>query len=389
MKDKIINFLLIFLLIFLAINFFANNWKNNNQVPETISLVSEKNSYTIPAWVKLKVTNNTSDDFSFNTCNDLDIKKDSKIIKPEKCNIVKLNPWENYSVNYSKEYGKFFDEWEYFAVLKTGENDILTKFEIERKWFISKFFIFFFYAPIYNLMAFLLQITSYSLWWAIILITIILRILLVYPQQKMMMSQRKMQLIQPQIKELQQKYKWNAQMLWMEMMKLYKEKNISPFGSFGLLFLQMPILIVIYHVILSIQDYANMYYLYSFIWEYSVAFIKEMFFWVNLLASWWITWLILAIIVWILQFLQVKLSLSYNKQNTKKTWVVLEKKKDSKDYESFMPDPELINKFMMYWLPIMIWFATYHFFAWLWIYWWISTAFMIIQQLFINKILKK
>jgi membrane protein insertase Oxa1/YidC/SpoIIIJ len=178
-------------------------------------------------------------------------------------------------------------------------------------------------------------------------------------------------------------------MLWMEMLKLYKEEKINPFSSFWLLFLQMPILIVIYHVILSIQSYSNMYYLYWFIWDYSVSLINNTFFWFNLLWVWWVNWIILAVTVWALQFVQIKLSLSYNKQNNSKTWIVLEKKKDAKDYESFMQDPEMLNKFMLYWLPVMIWFATYSFFAWVWIYWWIWTAFMIVQQLFVNKIFKK
>jgi YidC/Oxa1 family membrane protein insertase len=56
-------------------------------------------------------------------------------------------------------------------------------------------------------MAFLLEITSYSLGWSIIIITIILRLILLYPQHKMMVSQKKLQLIQPKIKDLQEKYK--------------------------------------------------------------------------------------------------------------------------------------------------------------------------------------
>jgi len=56
-------------------------------------------------------------------------------------------------------------------------------------------------------MAFLLEITNYSLGWAIIIITIIIRIILLYPQHKMMVSQAKMQKIQPKIKEIQNKHK--------------------------------------------------------------------------------------------------------------------------------------------------------------------------------------
>jgi membrane protein insertase Oxa1/YidC/SpoIIIJ len=84
----------------------------------------------------------------------------------------------------------------------------------------------------------------------------------------------------------------------------------------------------------------------------------------------------------------VKLSLFYSQQ-AKKSQVVLEKKKDATDYSSFMPDPELLNKFMLYGMPIMIAVVTFTFFAGLGLYWGVGTIFMILQQLFVNKILKK
>jgi len=59
---------------------------------------------------------------------------------------------------------------------------------------------------------------------AIIGVTVIIRILLLFPQHKMMVSQRKMQAIQPKIKELQKKYKGNQQQMGMELMQLYKKE---------------------------------------------------------------------------------------------------------------------------------------------------------------------
>ena len=70
-------------------------------------------------------------------------------------------------------------------------------------------------------------------------------------------------------------------------------------------------------------------------------------------------------------------------------WVVLEKKKWANDYSSMMPDPEMMNKVMLYGMPVMVWIFTYQFPAWLGIYWWISTLFMIVQQLVVNNKLKK
>ena len=69
--------------------------------------------------------------------------------------------------------------------------------------------------------------------------------------------------------------------------------------------------------------------------------------------------------------------------------MVLEKKKDANDYSSFMPDPDMLNKFMLYGMPVMIAFITYTFFAGVGLYWGVGTLFMILQQLFVNKILKK
>ena len=67
--------------------------------------------------------------------------------------------------------------------------------------------------------------------------------------------------------------------------------------------------------------------------------------------------------------------------------MVLEKKKDANDYSSFMPDPDMLNKFMLYGMPVMIAFITYTFFAGVGLYWGVGTLFMILQQLFVNKIL--
>ena len=386
MKDKIFNLLLVVLLVLLTANLFL--WKKEVvNVENTISLKTQ-DSYTVPAGIKVDVQNKTANEFSFHTCADFQIKKDSKIITPEACKDVTLKSWETYTIDLSNEFSKFSDTGKYFASLKKNDVDVISQFEVEHRWFFGKFFIFFFYAPVYNLMAFLLEITNYSLGWAIIIITIIIRCILLVPQHKMMLSQAKMQKIQPKIKEIQEKYKGNNQMLWVELMKLYKDEKVNPMGSCGLLLIQMPILLVIYHVIVWIQNSSNTYYLYSVLSDYDMGSISANFYWVDLFWMWGLNWIILALIVWVLQYIQVKLSLHFQQKN-KPTGVVLEKKKDANDYSSFMPDPDMMNKFMLYWMPVMIAFITYTFFAWVWLYWWVGTLFMIFQQLFVNKILKK
>lgn len=387
MKDKIINFLLVFLLVFLLMNLFFPVEKNKQKTGIQIS--TDKTNYTIPLSLSINISNFSEENIVINPCKDIQIKKDDIIItKKTECSDIVIKQNETKTISYQNEYNLFKYTWTYLILTKIKDKEYTSSFNLENAWFFKKFFVFFFYQPIYNLMAFLLKFTSYSLWWAIVIITVIIRLLLLIPQHKMMLSQRKMQLIQPKIKEIQEKYKWNHQMLWMELMKLYKKENVNPFGSCGLLLIQMPILIVLYYVIIWIKNQSNQFYLYSFLSDYNASLIDSNFYWLDLFWIWWWAGLILAFIVWLLQFIQTKLSLSYNKINDNKN-IVLEKKKWNSNYESVMPDPEIINKFMLYWLPVMIMIFTYFFFAWVGLYWGISTLFMIFQQAFVNKVLKK
>ena len=82
-----------------------------------------------------------------------------------------------------------------------------------------------FYEPIYNLFVALLTfLPGHMLGWAIVIITLIIRLLLLAPQHHMLMSQKKLQLIQPKIKALQKEHKGDQAKLGMEMLDLYKKE---------------------------------------------------------------------------------------------------------------------------------------------------------------------
>lgn len=202
-----------------------------------------------------------------------------------------------------------------------------------------------------------------------------------------MVSQKKLQWIQPKIKKIQEENKWNQQAIGMKLMELYKTEKVNPMGSCGFLLIQMPILLVIYNIILSIKDPSNFFHIYDFQSSFDISSINFSFFGMDLLQSGWITWALLALTVAAIQFTQVKLSLAGKKVEKKD--VVLEKKKWANDYSQMMPDPEMMNKFMLYGMPAMVGVFTYTLIAWVGIYWGTSTLFMVFQQLFVNKILKK
>lgn len=90
---------------------------------------------------------------------------------------------------------------------------------------------------------------------AIILFTIIIKLILMPLNIRSQKAMRKQQKIQPVLQELQKKYANDQQKLQQETMKLYKENNISMMGGCLPLLLQMPILIGLYRVIQSPLSY--------------------------------------------------------------------------------------------------------------------------------------
>jgi YidC/Oxa1 family membrane protein insertase len=84
---------------------------------------------------------------------------------------------------------------------------------------------------------------------SIIGLTVTIRTLLIPLFVKQIKSSRNMQLLQPQIKALQQKYKHDRERLTQEQMKLWKETGTNPFASCLPLILQMPIFFALFRVI--------------------------------------------------------------------------------------------------------------------------------------------
>jgi len=96
---------------------------------------------------------------------------------------------------------------------------------------------------------------SYGL--AIIVLTIIVRLLLLPLTLKQTKSMSKMTEIQPELKKLQDKYKNDPQRLNQETMKLYKEHGANPMSGCLPLLIQMPIIIALFTVFRELQGIEN------------------------------------------------------------------------------------------------------------------------------------
>ena len=91
---------------------------------------------------------------------------------------------------------------------------------------------------------------------AIILLTILIRVILYPLMQKQMVSMREMQKIQPLMKAVQDKYKNDKERLNKELMALYKEHKVNPMSGCLPLLIQMPILILLFQT-LRVFDYLD------------------------------------------------------------------------------------------------------------------------------------
>ena len=90
---------------------------------------------------------------------------------------------------------------------------------------------------------------------SIVLSTIIFKAIILPLTIKQTKSMKKMQDLNPQIKELQEKYGKDPQTLQRKQMELYKEANYSPFAGCLPMLIQFPILISFFYVIRSPEIY--------------------------------------------------------------------------------------------------------------------------------------
>jgi YidC/Oxa1 family membrane protein insertase len=84
---------------------------------------------------------------------------------------------------------------------------------------------------------------------SIIALTVCTRALLIPLTYKQLKGMRALQALQPQIKEIQAKYKNDRQRMQQEMMRFYQENKVNPFASCIPLIAQLPVFITLFYVL--------------------------------------------------------------------------------------------------------------------------------------------
>ena len=89
----------------------------------------------------------------------------------------------------------------------------------------------------------------YSWGWAIIVFTVLIKVVTLPLTLKQLQSTKAQQMVQPRIREIQEKYGKDRQKLAEEQMKLYKEAGVNPMGGCLPMLIQLPILWALYQAL--------------------------------------------------------------------------------------------------------------------------------------------
>jgi len=85
--------------------------------------------------------------------------------------------------------------------------------------------------------------------WAIVVLTLLVRAILIPLYRKQLVSQRRMQLLQPELKEIQRRFKGDSMKVRLAQQELMRERGVNALAGCLPLLLQLPLLFIMYSVI--------------------------------------------------------------------------------------------------------------------------------------------
>lgn len=235
------------------------------------------------------------------------------------------------------------------------------------------FFTTAFYEPLYNGLIYLMDLLPWiDAGVAVILFTVIVRLIIFPLSVRSVKTQLRMRQIEPELAALKEKYKNNREELARKTLETYKVNDIHPFSGIFLILIQLPIIISLY----SIFSHGGLFVtntaiLYDFV--HAPVSINAHFLGLIDISK---SSILLAFLAAVSQFFQVRYSIPPPKPRTENA--------------SFQDDlARSMSIQMRYVLPIIIFFIAWKIVAAVSLYWITSNLFMIGQELFIRRRYKK
>lgn len=111
---------------------------------------------------------------------------------------------------------------------------------------ISSIFHTVFYNPLYNGLVFLIDIIpGGNIGVAVIVFTIVVKLILMPLSKGAVVTQLKMKELEPELSKIKEKYKDNPQEQGKKMLEFYKANQLNPFAGILLMFIQIPIILAL------------------------------------------------------------------------------------------------------------------------------------------------
>jgi len=230
------------------------------------------------------------------------------------------------------------------------------------------------FEPLLNLLVIVFNILpGDDLGIAIVAVTLLIRFVLYPLSYKALRSQKKITILQPQLKEIQEKHKKDKQAQSKAVMAFYKEHGVNPFAGCLPFLVQIPILLGLYRVFLMELTPENLSGLYFFVSQ--PTHINSVFLGIVDLT---IPSPALAILAGFAQYLHSRITFSQKKD----LGIPAAGKSGAPDFQ------KVLGKQMMYILPVVTIFIAWRFPAGLALYWLTTTLFSFGQQYVINRKIK-
>lgn len=235
---------------------------------------------------------------------------------------------------------------------------------------ISELFNAFIYNPLYNTLIFLLDVLpGIDVGVAVIMLTIIVKLILFPLSKKSVRTQVQLRKLAPELESIKKKHKDKPQIQAQATMELYRKHKINPFSGFLLILVQLPVIFALYFVFLRAGlPEINTDILYSFVGVPGT--IKMSFIGILDITQ---RSVVLALITGITQYTQIKLATPI--QDPKK-------KKDTSLSSSFATSMQFQMRYVM---PVIVAVIAYTLPAMIGLYWTASNLFMIGQEIFIRR----
>lgn len=203
----------------------------------------------------------------------------------------------------------------------------------------------------------------------ILIITILIKIILYPMTSKSIKAQKALTDLQPKLEKIKQDHKGDQQRIAQETMKLYKENKVNPFGSCLPLLIQLPVFLALYWVLQAALTSDNFDLLYPFVSspEHINAISLGLF---DLSKSGNV---VLALLAGGAQYFQAKMF------STKKVPKIAGEGAKDENMAAMM------NKQMMYFMPVITVLIGFQLPSGLALYWFLSTILTALQQLILFK----